>query len=740
MLSEPIDVLLVEDNPADARLLMESLKGPGPYTFRVNHVVRLGAALEALERAPAHAVLLDLSLPDSTGLETIHRLRAAAPDVAIVVLTGLQDEALALEAVRKGVQDYLIKGQCEGELTARSLRYAVERRRVEAALRSAEEQTRTITDAVPALVALINRDGHYRLVNKAYETWFGMPRDRITGRHMSEILGADVWSKARPWFERALAGEEVRFEDLRHYRTGSRWVSVNYTPRRGRDGQVQGVVLLATDITPLKEAEEAVRESETRSTLARQAGGIGIFDWDVATGRSHWTAEQETIYGLPAGGFPGTHEAWAERVHPDDRAAADEQLSRWFRERRPDNQMEYRIVRPDGEVRWINNRGVATYDPEGRPVRVIGTTIDVTDRRRGEEALRDREARLRAVVDTAVDSIITIDERGIIDSVNPATERMFGFGRDELVGRNVSMLMPEPYRSEHDAYVGRYLRTGEARIIGIGREVVGLRKDGSTFPLDLSVSEFRVGGRRMFTGVIHDITNRRRLEREILEASANEQRRVGHELHDGVCQQLTGIAFAAELLVRKLQAKAPEVVPQVQKLADEVDQAITQARTLARGLNPVEIHADSLPSALDDLAHKVSETFGLSCRFRRKGEGEASVPDKSAATHLFRIAQEAISNAIRHGGATKIDLQLQADGGGLSLSVVDNGAGFSDDKARPGESSQGIGLQTMAYRAKLINAILEVRPGSRRGVVVTCTIPSQGGSREPSGDASVALR
>lgn len=267
--------------------------------------------------------------------------------------------------------------------------------------------------------------------------------------------------------------------------------------------------------------------------------------------------------------------------------------------------------------------------------------------------MRDSEARLRAVVETAVDAIITIDDRGKVESVNPATERLFAYGRDEMLGRNVSMLMPDPYRWEHDSYLDRYLRTGEARIIGVGREVVGLRKDGSAFPLDLSVSEFRVDGRRMFTGILHDITNRRRLERAILEASANEQRRVGHELHDGLCQQLTGIAFSAELLARKLEAKAPEAVPQVRKLADEVDQAITQTRALARGLNPVEIHADGLASALDDLARKVAESYSVSCGFRREGDGEASVGDNSAATHLYRIAQEAISNAIRHGEAKK---------------------------------------------------------------------------------------
>jgi PAS domain S-box-containing protein len=117
------------------------------------------------------------------------------------------------------------------------------------------------------------------------------------------------------------------------------------------------------------------------------------------------------------------------------------------------------------------------------------------------------------VVDTAVDAIITIDEQGRIESVNPATERLFGYARDEMVGQHVMRLMPEAYRGEYEGHLRRYLRTGEARVIGLGGEVFGLRKDGSTLPLSLSVSEFRVDGRRMFTGILHDVTERRRLER-----------------------------------------------------------------------------------------------------------------------------------------------------------------------------------------------------------------------------------
>ena len=334
-------------------------------------------------------------------------------------------------------------------------------------------------------------------------------------------------------------------------------------------------------------------------------------------------------------------------------------------------------------------------------------------------ALRDGEARTRAILDTAVDGIVTIDERGIVESVNPAVERLFGFTRAELVGRNVSVLMPEPFRSEHDAYLERYLRTGKPRIIGIGREVVGRRKDGTTFPVDLAVSEFVHDGRLMFAGLLHDVTDRRRMERQILEATAEEQRRIGQDLHDGLCQELTGIAFAVELLGRKLGARRAPEKATLDRIAELVDQSITHARELARGLQPVALDAAGLATALSELSHKGESLFGVTCVFERRGDLDAAVAGGETAGHLYRIAQEAISNAVRHGRARTIDVELAADDSSLRLTVSDDGTGIP---AKP-PATGGIGLQTMAYRARVIGGALTVRPGRHGGTVVTCAVP-----------------
>ncbi len=342
-------------------------------------------------------------------------------------------------------------------------------------------------------------------------------------------------------------------------------------------------------------------------------------------------------------------------------------------------------------------------------------------RRRIEQALQSNEQRLRAILETAVDGIITIDAKGIIESVNPAAEQLFGYAAREILGRNVRMLMPEPYRSEHDAYLANYLRTGRAKIIGIGREVTGLRKDGSTFPMELAVSEVRLGSQRFFTGLVRDVTERRRLEREILEISHAEQLRIGQDLHDGLCQQLTGIAFALASLSRagaSHSTKFAKLNGSIEQIADLVDQAITQARGLARGLCPVRLEAEGLAEALRELAANTSEIYRVRCRF--EGDDHVLLHDNTAAIHLYRIAQEAVSNAIRHGKAKRIDLSLSQSGGNIVLTVRDDGAGLPDRSRR----GRGMGLYIMQYRAKMIGGTCVVRAAPRRGTLVTCSMPA----------------
>ena len=345
-----------------------------------------------------------------------------------------------------------------------------------------------------------------------------------------------------------------------------------------------------------------------------------------------------------------------------------------------------------------------------------------------ERALAEAEARNQAVLDTIIDGVITIDERGTIESINPAACRIYGYDANELIGRNVSVLMPEPYHGEHDDYLRHYLKTGERRIIGIGREVVGRRKDGGTFPMDLAVSEVWLHDRRIFTGIVRDITDRRRLEQEVLQIGADERRRIGQDLHDGLQQQLTAVAFALQRVENRLRRDptaagfdGPEELAKVQQM---VDTAITQTRGIARGLYPVKLEADGLAAALAELAGGLRQVYGIDCT--ATATEDAEVRDPVAAMHLYRIAQEAANNAIRHGAAQKVEIDLRRDAAALVLTVADDGRGFDPTaerrKASEGSTRRGMGLHTMSYRARMVGCSFDVRPRESGGILVTCAM------------------
>jgi two-component system sensor kinase FixL len=328
----------------------------------------------------------------------------------------------------------------------------------------------------------------------------------------------------------------------------------------------------------------------------------------------------------------------------------------------------------------------------------------------------ETEERLRAILQTAVEGIITIDERGIIESMNPAAENTFGYKAEEVVGKNVRVLMPSPHREEHDRYLANYMHSGQAKIIGIGREVVGQRKDGSVFPMDLAVSEVRLADRRLFTGFVRDITERKRLEREILEISDQERRRIGQDLHDGLCQHLAGIELMSQVLQQKLASRSKADATRAGEIARHVREAISQTRSLARGLSPVTLESEGLPSALRELAENTEKMFGIVCRV----EAGESVPGAAGpATHLYRIAQEAVSNGIKHGKATEVLIRLQLSGERLVLTIADNGRGFPRTLPR----HDGMGLSIMRYRAGMIGGLLSIEQNPSGGTLVSCSVP-----------------
>jgi two-component system, LuxR family, sensor kinase FixL len=615
-----------------------------------------------------------------------------------------------------------------------------ERKRIEAQLRRI---SKVFTDSVhPILI----KDLSGRIVdtNPAAERQYGWTRDELIGQSIRMLVPPEQHEQREELDARCLRREEVRsVEGWRVTKSGEVLpVLLTLSLLTDDDGKPVGIATISEDITERKRMEQALRDSEERMTLAVRATRDGIWDYDFSRGTVWWNDTYNELFGERPLQTSDSWQWWIDHVHPEDRQRAADGLRAAIESDAEYWAAEYRYLRANKDYADVLDRAYIVRDQAGKATRMLGAMTDITERKRAEQALREREDRLRAILNTAVDAIITIDQRGIIDSVNPATERMFGRTQDELIGQNVKILMPHPYRDEHDGYIERYKRTGEARVIGIGigREASGKRKDGSTFPVDLAVSEIDHLG--IFTGIVRDISQRRLLEKHVLEIAAEEQRRFGQELHDGTGQELTGLSLFADTL-QEVLGNAPRTeseenatwlleeadLVRLRQIAARLSRGLAETnrhiRDLSRGIVPVQIDAEGLRSALEELAAATDAQQGIACDFDCCGS--VAVANNTTATQLYRIAQEALNNALRHGQADEMHISLLQSDGQIILEVSDNGIGF-DPAAMHGAfpAEGGMGLRTMEYRAGMIGGHIRIGPNQAGGTTVRCSVIGRG--------------
>jgi two-component system sensor kinase FixL len=362
----------------------------------------------------------------------------------------------------------------------------------------------------------------------------------------------------------------------------------------------------------------------------------------------------------------------------------------------------------------------------GSERKFTGMLHDLTKRVRLEDELRRSEARWRAIIDSAVDGIVVIDAHGRVESFNPAAERMFGYAAEEVLGRNVDMLMPSPYREEHDTYLARYLATGRAKIIGIGREVQGRRKDGTVFPLHLSVGQITVEGERKFTGILHDLTVRVQLEGQLREqASLARLGEMAAVIAHEVKNPLAGIRGAIQVIATRLpreDASGP-VLKEIVARIDALDQMMKDLLLFARPPVPKRSATDLVP-----LVTATASLLSQDPALRDVNvEVEGGAPPVSADADMLRIVFQnlLINSAHAMQGKGLIRVAVETIDSSCQIAFIDAGPGiptevrekiftpFFTTKSR----GSGLGLPTA-------KRLIEAHNGQ---IAVTC--PAAGGTR-----------
>ncbi len=386
--------------------------------------------------------------------------------------------------------------------------------------------------------------------------------------------------------------------------------------------------------------------------------------WLQYTGR---TMEQELGQG------------WMEGIHPDDRERCLAVYANARRASRP-FETEFRLRQARGGYGWIADACTPRLGPHGELAGYLRHCWDITGHKLTEQALQESALHTQAILDNALDGIVTIDERGLIHSFNRAATGIFGYAAKEVIGRNVSMLMPEPYRSHHDGYLENYHSTGVPRIIGIGREVEGCRKGGDVFPMELAVSQISRKGRPMYVGIVRDITERKRVERMKSEFVST----VSHELRTPLTSISGALALLAAGTLGELPAQAGQMIDiaheNSRRLAHLINNLLDMER-LAAG----KISFDLQPQPLMPLVEQALESIRVYAEQRqvscRLGECADDVHVRVDGIRLQQILINFLSNAVKFSpqkGIVEMTVSHGRDGK-VRVDVVDQGPGIPQE-------------------------------------------------------------
>jgi len=470
------------------------------------------------------------------------------------------------------------------------------------------------------------------------------------------------------------------------------------------------VVLHTEDVTERRRTEQALRESEQkyRTIVDTAHEGILASNLDsVITYANRRAAEMlgytpEEMIGRSSLDFiePARHE---ESKHLRDEFRRGERL-----------RGDFCVRHKSGAEVWVSAAVSPLLDPAGVVTGLIYMNVDITERKRAEQALRESESRVRALLDANPDLIVRLTRDGTyldVHSTDPRVNYHLPLTMHDFIGRNVRDMFEPEFAREHERHRVAALATGRVQ------RWEYVRKDprGSTRHIE---ARFVKSGEDEVVVTVRDFTDRVELEREVIASSERERTRIGQDLHDGLAQLLIGVKLLLAALGDKLALARSPHRDDVDSAVELVSRAIAQTSELAHGLSPIPKRGH-LSDALRQLAHQSEQLLGIRCDVVCECAAVPPSLSEATATNLYRIAQEAITNAVKHGKATRIEVHCGPVDGRLELRVVDNGTGITEDAANHG----GLGLHIMNYRARSIGGDLSVLPSVGSGTLVRCKCP-----------------
>ncbi len=594
----------------------------------------------------------------------------------------------------------------------------------------------------PYPVLRIAKDGKLLYANDAsnsFLTEWKCQQDQTVPDYWSQVVSETFASGKRRSVETKHFNKTFSFEIVPVFET-------NYANLYGRD------------ITEHRQIEEDLKRQRYYLAKAQEIGSIGTWQLDIKKNELFWTDENYRIFGIPVG-TELTYEIFLNCVHPDDREYVDKKWKAAINNEPYD--IEHRLI-VDGHIKWVREKAEIKFDKKGNCVYGIGFTQNITNRKKAEEAVRESEKKYHQLVETMNEGLSFSDENYKFTFVNPRFAEILGYPADEIIGHNITeffdrknkkiiksqmtqrrhgeeksydiawtrkngqkvdtIISPRAFFDNKGNYSGSFgiltditeRRLFERQILELNKKLLKLNRQ-----LEQTVAKRTTKLRETHKLLLEDIKKRKSLEKEIIEVSEREKKRIGQDLHDSVGQQFMGIAFMAKVLQKRITDKLPEEAAAAAEIVKYVNNAVEQARDIAKVLHPVDLSTGGLIKALHELTETTEKLFMVSCIFESDDLIE-EIDDAAVTVHIYRIVQEAITNAIKHGRASKIRLRLDNDTDKSTLTIKSDGLDFPKEFEARGT---GLGLQIMDHRTDIIGGTLTVRKADEGGTIVTCEFP-----------------
>lgn len=625
--------------------------------------------------------------------------------------------------------------------------------------RADRETLRRFVDDAPVALAMLDADLRYLAASPRWIADYGLEAATYRGSRHYDLFPElpDHWKSVHA---RCLAGavEECPGEPFLRADGRRQWVRWAVHPWRDESGGIGGLLMFAEDITARMDAEAALNASDEVRRLALDAANAGVWSYDARTHATTWDDRSRALFGLSAAQRP-SFEVWVARLHTEDRGDVLARLDTALATPGNDEwNIEFRVVWPDGTVRWIHGLGRVERADDGTALRATGINLDITARKTLEASLRlsreheeEAAAGIRLLLQTASQGIVFVDDRGVMETVNDAVEHLFGWAAHELVGRSIDLLLPAAHREAHAQHRTAYFATPRARPMGQGLDLVAQRKDGSTFPAEVSLNHVMTPSGPRAVAFVTDISGRKAAERarreshtalesysrelerrterlralaaELTVAEQHAREQLAKTLHDGLQQVL----FSSRLKVERLRtrlAAGTDVTDLITGLEEELDDAISQARSLAVELFPATLHAQGLAAGLRWLADWMDTKYGLTVALTV--DDAADPGRRDVRTLVFESVRELLFNVVKHAGVRRVTVDLaRADDGAVRIVVTDGGVGFDPQAAFAAHAPhQGLGLFGIRERLTLLGGTLDVRSAPGAGATFTLRAPA----------------